>query len=103
VDQSSTGQVGAAASRDDRTYFIGAYGRRRQGGGGAGAGTEVADRKVLGIGELREPVGCVDELSASSRMSKRSCAVRASMTSSCSVSKSINRVASFASLSKRAT
>src|ERR1700730_1669366 len=42
-------------------------------------------------------------LSASRSMSKRSCAVRASTTSSCSVSRSINRVASFASLSTRAT
>src|SRR3981189_2567154 len=59
--QSRTGQIGTAAARDDRTYYIGAYSSRHQRGSGAGAGTEVTDPKVLGIGELGEPVGRVDE------------------------------------------
>jgi hypothetical protein len=61
VRQGRTRQVGTAASRDDRTYPIGAHRRSHQRSSGAGAGTEVADPKVLGIGELGEPVGRVDE------------------------------------------
>jgi hypothetical protein len=59
--QSRTGQVRTAAAGHNCAYRIGAERRCRERGGGSGAGTEIADRKIPGIGELGKPIGCVDE------------------------------------------
>ena len=56
VHQSRAGQIGTAASRDNRAHHIEADSRRHQCGSGAGTGTEVTDPKLLRIGEFREPV-----------------------------------------------
>ena len=54
-------QIGPPAARYDRAHLIRTLGGCNQRGSSAGAGTEVADQKVVGVGELSEPVGRVHE------------------------------------------
>jgi hypothetical protein len=103
VWQRGTGQVGTTASQNDRVRVILALGCRNQRGGGTGTGAKIADRKAPHVGILTNQSVAPTSRSASSAISKRRWAVRASIASSSEVSRSISKVASFASLSKRAT
>ena len=53
----SLGEVGPAASRDDRADRIGRPAGRQQRGAGARAGAEVAQAQVRGLGTALQPVG----------------------------------------------
>jgi hypothetical protein len=57
LTESGGGEVGTPAARDDRRYLMAEVGGGDQRGGGTGAGAEVTERQLTGLGLAAKPAG----------------------------------------------